>query len=673
MPRTDDHSAPHQAGRGLHSRLAPALVLTAGAGILATAFAPTIWLVLLTDGLLVVSVLGAAAGWGAWPVVWLGLTRRTVSQQVCLAVGLGLGLLTLFTLMLGVAGFISQTTAWMLLGAGGLLGIGRLYSVSRESARDDATTPVNPPSTLLIGLILLTLAVPAAVGVFGASLPPGVLWLDEAHGYDVLEYHLQGPREWFDRGRIEFLPHNPYTSFPQQMETLYLLQMHLVGSPLAGAIPAQLLHLAMGVLGVVALVAWSPHGWPRCVIAVVAGSVPWLAYVGCLAYVELGLLFFGALAAGLVVDHFRAEHTCDWRTAFAAGLFAGLAGGCKYTALAFVAVALAVAWLFTMRARFSVRIGRIALFAAGATIAFAPWLARNTAFTGNPVYPFAYSMIGGEAWSSDQDAQWARGHQLPDDEDSILQRCRRSIDELFTSRMFGPTLLIVALLGLVLRFSRAAVMLAIWLVLGVLGWMLFTHMPGRFAIPLVIPLAMLAPAAIERRRGHRWLLPTILTIATVGAIANNATLLGLLHDDARWWRQRGVPLQALAGATDALANVQPLNTLLPENANAWLIGEARVFYARPKVHATVAFARDPWLEFAKGASTEDSIAWLRTQKVSHVVFSWAEIERLRGSYGFSELVTRDWVASLCQAGLRRVAFDPEVAVPDIDVYEVLPK
>ena len=78
-------------------------------------------------------------------------------------------------------------------------------------------------------VLLLLLVVPLVVMLFGACLPPGLLWPGEANGYDVLEYHLQGPREYYQAGRIMFLPHNVYTSFPQQMELLYLLLMYLTG------------------------------------------------------------------------------------------------------------------------------------------------------------------------------------------------------------------------------------------------------------------------------------------------------------------------------------------------------------------------------------------------------------------------------------------------------------
>jgi len=411
----------------------PILIFVAAVAAALTTLSPIIWPVLLTDGLLAAAVAAAAAGWGAWPTVWLGFRRRSPAQQFCIATALGLGLLSIITLVLGVTGSLSRPVAWVLAAAGGLWGLSRLYlsqepgkrgpadalsahaSTGQQPGRREVKSSAVPTRDAPPGvrsLVLFALAVPLAIGLFSASLPPGMLWQEEANGYDVLEYHLQGPREYYDAGRIKFLPHNVYASFPQQMEMLYLLLMYLAGDVYAAAIPAQLLHVSCGVLAVVALGCWARPGWGRWLVVAVAGSTPWLAHVGCLAYVENGMLFFAAVAAGVVADHYREKPDVDWRTALAAGLCAGLAGGCKYTALVFIAVGLGLAWCLTMRAAFKLRMQRTALFGIGTLLAFSPWLVRNGAFTGNPVYPFAYKRFDGKAWSTAQAEQWSAGHRL---------------------------------------------------------------------------------------------------------------------------------------------------------------------------------------------------------------------------------------------------------------------
>jgi hypothetical protein len=698
--------------------LVPLIVLFGAAAAILSALGSTVWVVLLTDGVLPVVLIAAAYGWGAWPTAWLGHRGRDPLPQSCIAAALGLGIVGVLTLVAGVTGLLARSTAWGMIAIGCGLGAARLY-VARRTRTDKTLSPVlslGGKGTVVAGaLLLLPLAVPLAVALFGACLPPGVLWNGEARGYDVLEYHLEVPREYFDAGRITFLPHNVYASFPQQVEILYLLLMYLAGGPLAAAIPAQLLHVALGILTVVALMAWTPPGWPRLIVAVAAGSVPWLAYLGCLAYVELGVLFFAAVAGGLVVWGARPpSRSLENRPSagdsgvgyyLSAGLCAGLAGGCKYTALALIGAALAVTLLCLVTGAFRVRLRRLGWFLAGLIVAFSPWLIRNAAFTGNPVYPFAYRWFDGAAWSAAQDEQWARGTGLPAEDRPIRRRLAITWDELPASAMFGAGLFLLALAGLVLiplsrkegvgggvepgaqksplpalplrGGGRSAAALGLWCVLILLGWAAFTRMPGRFAVPIVVPVALLigigAGAAQRQLRPPRWRLIVLGCLALASAAINGRTLARALYRNDRLWASYGAPLRMLLGATEGFAREQPLTNLLPAAGRVWLVGEARAFYLPARVHYTVVFDRDPWLEFARSATAADSIAWLRTHSVAYVVFCWPEIDRLKGSYGFPTWVTRRWVESLVPAGLRRIDLMGEPAGRDIDVYEVLPR
>ena len=57
--------------------------------------------------------------------------------------------------------------------------------------------------------------------------------------FDVLEYHLEGPREYFQSGRIGYLPHNVYTNMPFNVEMLHLLAMEVMGDWWWGGSPGR--------------------------------------------------------------------------------------------------------------------------------------------------------------------------------------------------------------------------------------------------------------------------------------------------------------------------------------------------------------------------------------------------------------------------------------------------
>lgn len=632
---------------------------------------PSAWVHLPFELLPVVLVLAGGAGWGAWLVVWLGQGARSGLQQVSQALTLGLGVLGVLTMAAGLCGFVTQGVGIGLVAAGWLLGVLRLRATSGLRAdydTRDASGPANGDAVSSkrwdwVGLAsAVLLGVMLALGVFAALLPPGVLWQAEGGGYDVLEYHLQAPREYWDAGAIHMLGHNVYAQFPQQVESLYLLLMMILADPYAAAIPAQLLHLSFGAIAVVGVLAWLPRGAGRWVGAVAIGTTPWLAYVGALAYVELGLIAFAAAAGGLLAWCLaRGELTT--RDALAAGLLAGLAGGCKYTALVLVAVALGAALVVAVRGSFANRARVGAIFAVGVAIAFAPWAARGIVLTGNPVYPFAYEQFGGAAWSAEQAEAWAIGHALPEGERGLGARLARTARELFVGEglratRFGVGVWVAALIGLVAVTGRLRLWAGVWLVGIVAAWAGLTFMPGRFVVVLVVPAAVMVGWGVMRVRG-RFLRGGFAAAVLAGGLVNVGLFAGALRDEAARFEQRfNAPMASMLGNTGAFVQFNLLRGVLGESDFAWLVGDAAVFYMPANVRYTVVWNRDPWVEHAvAGATAAESIAWLRERGVSHVVFNWSEIERLRGTYGFSAQVTRVWVAELEAAGLARVAVD----------------
>ena len=69
----------------------------------------------------------------------------------------------------------------------------------------------------------------------GSTLPPA----SSGQYFDVNEYHLQAPKEFFLNGAITFLPHNGYSSMPLGTEMLSLLSMVVCGDWWLGALVGQ--------------------------------------------------------------------------------------------------------------------------------------------------------------------------------------------------------------------------------------------------------------------------------------------------------------------------------------------------------------------------------------------------------------------------------------------------
>ncbi len=644
---------------------AAACSIAAAAAVTFTILAPQGWPTLLIDGTYAALALAAMIGWGSWPARWLS-EEAGLLTRLPLAAGIGAGVLSTLVLALGLAGVLNQPSAAALSACGIVLG---LWGARAPAAADSSTPAIEPTHADARWWGVCGVAAGAALGLalFLACIPPGVLWIAEGGGYDVLEYHLQGPREYWSQGRITFLSHNVYTSFPQLVEMHYLLLMHLAADPHAAAIPAQLLHAAMATLVVAALLAVVPCGAARPLALLLVGTSPWLVYLGCLAYVECGLLLMAVLAGGVALR--ASARPATMRDALLLGLLGGWAGACKYTGLVLVGAALAGAWLLAgMHVDWRARLRGAFLLGLGGAVAFGPWLIRNYAFTGNPIYPFAYERLGGAAWSAEQNAQWERGHQLKPEQSGPAGRAALALRELVGwppgSAHFGLALPLCALVAALSANRRAALLCGLWCAALLVAWVALTHMPARFVVPLIAPLALLACGQLRSAIATR--LCCGIALLGVGQHAWQVCTL-VAREEARLARS-AAQLSLIVGRSDALRDTHPLNLATPPDARIWLVGDAAVFYVARQMRYCVVFNRDPWLEFAKAESdAAAATAWLQRSGATHVHFSWREIERLRGTYGFPELVTPAWVARLVEAGLRPVRHE---AIPDGELFEV---
>jgi hypothetical protein len=428
------------------------------------------------------------------------------------------------------------------------------------------------------------------------------------------------------------------------------------------------------ITGVIAVAAWTPGRWGAVVATAVIGGSFLLTYTGVLAYNEGGVLLLTAVAAGLLIQSL--SRPPDARLMLLAGLLTGWAVGTKLTAGGLVAAPLWLAWLISSRQPLRPRLRLAAIWIAGATLAFAPWLIRGELMAGNPVYPFAYELFGGDAWSPEQAAQWHAGHQVAEQHRSLAGRFQLAARELFASGQLSVALWGLGLAGLLVRRDRISLLLGLWSVLALAIWMTVTQMPVRFVLPLVVPLGIAAgrllqpdPAASPGRR----LRTPILLIAALGGVFSVTQAWSALE---REQKSSPIALAQLVGATQFLAGpdgVEPLNTIATPETQSWLVGQAHVFYVQPLPHYTVVFNRDPWLEFAaEEPDPAAQVAWLARRHVDYVVFSWPEIARLGRTYGFPAIVTREWVQDLRDAGLTPVMTERANGQPAYEILAVPP-
>ena len=670
-------------------------LITAGLMLLGVGLlSPASLFVVFTNGSIAAGIVLAGTGLGLGLVRALRLNDTEIRWQLLLAAGLGLGALSSLVLGLGLIGVLHRAAWIAVLVAGGIIGAWRV-SHMRLRQQEPVRGPAGSGSWLC--WYWLVVAAFGAVALVAASFPPGILWPAEGNGYDVLEYHLGAPREYYEAGRIIYLPHNIYSNLPFGVEMLYLLTMVLHADPIAAALTAQMLNVLLAGLAVAAIwLAGREHGRIAGLVAGLgAATCPFLAYLCGLAYVENGMVFWTALALAAVIRAGRSGAVAN-RWMLAAGLLCGLACGCKYSAvgMVFLPLVIATAW---MGLRASPR--RLAiplLFGIGCALTFGPWLAKNAVFTGSPVFPLARGVFPERAgiWDDADAARWQEGH-LPAPEDRPFWRrlsrlwyevlgaglsvgkvgSKSSPGPEVNSVLFGPVVglgLVLGIGGAVMRrhllgdgrhgaSSGAEVLLpapspvACWLMLvvGIVCWLGWSHLVGRFAITLLPPAAVLLGTAWEILRMHRGraFLGTLLSVLLGYHVY--ASMDPLLSGLTRF-ADAGV-----AGRTALIPRLVPhvarLNALAASGARVLMVGDARRYYLNPGIDCCVVFSRNPFAEAAAVELPADLLGWLRGHHYAYVYVDWLEMDRLRSTrYGFWPSVDVGLFQRLYTAGLRPI-------------------
>jgi hypothetical protein len=625
----------------------------------------------------------------------IGQGRLTRIEWGVFSIAVGLSELSLLTLLVGLAGGLQY---WLLFW-GVFLALAAVKTVvNRWLVHHGSKKPQLAPSSnhdahhqaeedrqslwvpILLGVPFLLLI------VLGGMMPP---W-----EFDVREYHLQVPKEWYQAGSVHFLPHNVYGNMPLGAEMHAVLGMVLTagwadwwwGALVGKTVMACFAPLtALGLFAAVRRHVSAAAGGAAAVIYV---SVPWVAHVSMTGLNEaaVGCYALLAVAAMLLWQDGEGRSSSGSRTGYLllAGLLAGAAAACKYPALLFVVVPLAVWSGLVVRGmlrnvQWHVRLKAVGVFLLAALLVSGPWYAKNLAFTGNPFYPLVF---GGATRTPELLARWNRAHQVPPDDQGRRYGLAPAVDSVallaWRSPWVSPVVLpLAAMAWLGKRHRRHVIQLSL-LSLWVLSiWWLATHRIDRFVVPLLPWAAWLAGIGFVWSSWRPWR-RVATTVLIAGVAFNFLYLISSGHYDRRLLvslaeLRRDQPAEPGDPSRVSLVH-RYLNTAVPEGKRVLLVGDAQPFDLEvPAVYHT---CFDPCIFelWMRDRSGPQRLSILQQQQISHVYFDWGEIARYRspGNYGFSDWVTPDlvWRELVHQQGiLRNVPLDMEAARGEL--FEVI--
>jgi len=583
-----------------------------------------------------------------------------VASHTALAGSLGLAAVSLITLDLGFLGLLSRTLFGVLL----LIPIVVETSLwFKEGIVKKSQQPVERSKSfriLLAGCLIFLIPM-----LLGAMLP--------SMDFDVKEYHLEGPKEYFLAGRVQFLPHNVYTSFPFLTEMITLCGMVLTNDWFMGALVGKtvlMLFAPLTALGIFAVGKRIANSTAGLLGALVYLSTPWAYRISIIAYTEGAMCCYvivTLLALLIWMDTTKnPDSTPSQRRSLTLllGLLSGCAIATKYPGLVMVAIPVALTLLATVILRkFPLRESMImaGIYILGGLVSFGPWVIKNSLETGNPVYPLMYSIFGGEDWDEELNVKWKAGHARPSPllkaPAAMAQELKKNVVDVALGSVWqSPLMFGLAPLAFFWRRREKR----FWIVVGAAAtllsvWYALTHLIDRFWVPALPVIAVLSGVAwvvvydFFHSEQHRKSLSQLL----IGKSITCLFIVTLVYNFAFMTTDASGYNAYLIDYEVSREQVKPDSLRVAESAmkpgdRVLFVGEAMVFDANFDYRYNTVFDQslfEEWTSRKLGIKqwellSEKEIAdRFRKEGITHILVNWNEVLRYRTTYGYTDFVS----------------------------------
>jgi hypothetical protein len=576
-------------------------------------------------------------------------------EELFFSCAAGLGWISLCALLLGTFG---------LAGAGAFAAAAALSLCAGFGLRFAPGEPTVPPPV----------PSPREYAVLLAAALPFPLVFIPPFFYDTLHYHYGLPSLFLASGSTRPLPHFVESHFPLGVEMLNMVGM-ADGGYLGANLVAWLSYLlcALGILALADRLGDRRAGLAAAPLFLFSSTALHAVF---LQKNDPGTtLFFFAFLYSCIPAVEAGDHARKFR--FLAGGLCGAALGTKYTMLASCAAAAPACLLLAARRREGLPPGRplseFLPFTAAAAAVWTPWLLRNAAATGNPVYPLLNAVFRAPSWSPERmkmlsgDAHpfsemfhgpadlWNLAASLSFFPDSVLSGPGASLGAAFPLFLLSLFLLPrnASPEWRFLRFASAS-LLAAWF---------FTSWFSRFLLPALPAMALLSGHLLSEWTRNRQAPRTALAGAVLlcvclqlAAAEGFSKRMGMFNA----WRTSlllpGRPDRAalLAGRFfPAYGAARFVNSSLPATSRILFVGETRPFYFERDVVAPSPFDEHPLQKIAPaGRDPVDVSRALSGAGFTHILFNEFEWHHFGKSYyartwdGAGRGAVERWLASL---------------------------
>lgn len=555
-----------------------------------------------------------------------------------LAIVFGLGIISLLTLCLGMAGFLNKQVISLFVIVLILFSIKKTILIIKEFFKWLREHEVDP-FDFKWKIIAFIFSIIILIYLCAAIVPET--------NYDVLEYHLAVPEQDIRVGEITPQPYNFYANMPFGVEMIYTFGMLFEGG--ASAETPKIINFGFLILSLFLL-----NGIMRelycvriirafCIILYLCILTTFRMSVG--AFADLGVTIFVASAVLLFLISLSSSRK---RCLIFASFFLGFASCCKYPAIGiwvipYLLILLPIATAFFLKDKWNyiskksfVKLYALLLFFMGLFIfiIFLPWMIKNTLYAGNPVYPFFSKIFGSDLMNYERSQKIISVHGTV----SLLSIA-------YLKAIFGKLNLVgwIFLLPIIALFKEDYLFkkktLALWLYLAgaICVWATVKDSPDRFFAPGFLIICGLTGGMINSFYERKYfksliVLPYFIFIfAQTQMMFFNLVNYDFLSYALGSMTQEEYLKKNLKGYYDA---VEYINKELPDNSKIFFVYEARTFYIEKEVMANTVHDTCPLYEIAKvSTSGEEIINTLKQQGFTHILVNEIELQRIEASFG----------------------------------------
>jgi len=311
------------------------------------------------------------------------------AEFLVLSFAMGSGIISILTFFMCAIGMFGGVSSGIVAGTGIILFLlheKRIAAATRQVV-SSAFSKDRPADARYVALPLCFLF--AILSVIPALAPPVEL--------DALAYHLPLAKLYATSGGFVSTPSIVYSHFPLGVHLLFSWLL-LVDS----AAGASLVHYMFGIFTTLAAaLAAERLGGGRGRVGPLAAmfflATPLVQWEMGVAYVDLAVSFYLLVSFYFI---FVADGGGTLRRYAVAGLLAGFAVAAKLSAGPYVLL-LVLFCVYFAGGSAKIRIAAGTIFSFACLAPVVPWLFRTFLETGNPVFPFLYSVFGGRNWNQE--------------------------------------------------------------------------------------------------------------------------------------------------------------------------------------------------------------------------------------------------------------------------------